>query len=40
VVSNGNRPAIGMLFQLDNGSANLTRVARDAEVLASRWERV
>ena len=31
---------IGMLFQLDNGSANLTGVARDAEYLASRWERV
>jgi putative flavoprotein involved in K+ transport len=29
---------IGMLFQLDNGSANLTGVARDAEYLASRWE--
>ena len=31
---------IGMLFQLDNGSANLTGVARDAEYLASRWEGV
>jgi putative flavoprotein involved in K+ transport len=31
---------IGMLFQLDNGSANLTGVARDAEYLASHWERV
>jgi putative flavoprotein involved in K+ transport len=31
---------IGLLFQLDNGSANLTGVARDAEYLASRWERV
>jgi putative flavoprotein involved in K+ transport len=28
---------LGMLFQLDNGSANLTGVARDAEYLASRW---
>jgi putative flavoprotein involved in K+ transport len=31
---------IGLLFQLDNGSANLTGVARDAEYLASRWEGV
>lgn len=28
---------LGLLFQLDNGSANLTGVARDAEYLASRW---
>ena len=29
---------IGMLWQLDNASANLAGVARDAEYLASRWE--
>jgi putative flavoprotein involved in K+ transport len=29
--------AIGMLFQLDNGSANLIGVHRDAAYLASRW---
>jgi putative flavoprotein involved in K+ transport len=29
---------LGMLWQLDNGSANLAGVARDAEYLASRWE--
>lgn len=28
---------LGLLFQLDNASANLTGVARDAEYLASRW---
>jgi putative flavoprotein involved in K+ transport len=28
---------LGLLFQLDNGSANLTGVARDADYLASRW---
>jgi hypothetical protein len=28
---------LGLLFQLDNASANLTGVARDAEHLASRW---
>ena len=28
---------LGLLFQLDQGSANLTGVARDAEYLASRW---
>jgi putative flavoprotein involved in K+ transport len=29
---------IGMLWQLDNASANLAGVARDAEYLASRWD--
>ena len=28
---------LGMLFQHDNGSANLVGVARDAEYLAARW---
>jgi putative flavoprotein involved in K+ transport len=28
---------LGLLFQLDNSSANLAGVARDAEYLASRW---
>lgn len=31
---------IGLLWQRDNASANLVGIARDAEYLASRWERV
>jgi len=29
---------VGLLWQLDNASANLAGVARDADYLASRWE--